>query len=495
MERKTYSATHNGTTTAELTASYTDRDKIRAYFWCDMLDENDEFNTLVTSLFDRYGLLWPEYYNHPVLKGTGVWGEELGEGGIVVFEKLCVKQPGSAADLIEGSIKVINHALESLKSRYTNFIAFIRPEVTSDDLLAISVHVWRSAGFRRVGTTYWFAFTPNPDHPSRKLDASEDYEFPQVQPDQDTMPDHVHALFEMLGDYDSLDDVCLGHLQVCLPEADDPAWLMTNEAGDTLLHAASFTSKPECIRYIIFQKPALLVTRNHIGHTPAEAMRNELDYDRSMQEAEDDDEDEFTGFSEEDVRSLALLMDWRVPDIMGFKFGCTCGDCAWGFLSPRMRERLSLVARRWSDPNDNPPEVAKFMFVPDELQRSMANEHGFKHGFAKLYQCLHLCFETRRAPTAKNVMSMKAFLGSRDDRKSVVVTLQRFAEAGEDAADIVTNAVLFEVIANDTVFGFTGEPYRVEHDKSDLPKCRNDREYGLVRRLCRIKDRLPVGFD
>lgn len=106
----------------------------------------------------------------------------------------------------------------------TNFATFVWPETSTDGPMDISVKLWRSVGFRRVGTSEWFAFTPNPDHPSQRLDASQDYDFPEPPLDHRTMPDHKRALFESLYDHESLDGDCLDHLRATLPDPEDPGF-------------------------------------------------------------------------------------------------------------------------------------------------------------------------------------------------------------------------------------------------------------------------------
>lgn len=63
------------------------RGQMRASFWLEMEEPSQETADLAFELFDRYGRLQTDYYNHDILKGTGAWGEELNHGDLLLFEE------------------------------------------------------------------------------------------------------------------------------------------------------------------------------------------------------------------------------------------------------------------------------------------------------------------------------------------------------------------------------------------------------------------------
>ena len=51
-----------------------------------------DFFELAFGLFDRWGNLKSELRNHPIKKGTGVWGEELDEGKFLLIEEFTIDE-------------------------------------------------------------------------------------------------------------------------------------------------------------------------------------------------------------------------------------------------------------------------------------------------------------------------------------------------------------------------------------------------------------------
>lgn len=73
------------------TAKIIDREQIRASFHRDMEEPSNDTATMGFSVFDRWGCLKSEFLNHPVKKGSGVWGPELNDGRILLIETLSIQ--------------------------------------------------------------------------------------------------------------------------------------------------------------------------------------------------------------------------------------------------------------------------------------------------------------------------------------------------------------------------------------------------------------------
>ena len=69
-----------------------DREQIRAGFHRDMEEPNNDTASVGFGVFDRWGCLRPELQNHPIKKGTGVWGPELNDGRFLQIETLLIKE-------------------------------------------------------------------------------------------------------------------------------------------------------------------------------------------------------------------------------------------------------------------------------------------------------------------------------------------------------------------------------------------------------------------
>ena len=67
-----------------------DRKRIRADFYTEMEAPTHELSELAFGLFDRWGNIKSDYLEHPVKKGSGVWGKELNRGSFFYIENLKV---------------------------------------------------------------------------------------------------------------------------------------------------------------------------------------------------------------------------------------------------------------------------------------------------------------------------------------------------------------------------------------------------------------------
>ena len=76
---------------ANCVAKVIHRAEIRASFEADMDLPSRDTSTLASELFDRYGRLKRELREHPVKKGSSVWGKELDTGDFLLIELLTVE--------------------------------------------------------------------------------------------------------------------------------------------------------------------------------------------------------------------------------------------------------------------------------------------------------------------------------------------------------------------------------------------------------------------
>ncbi|KAJ5175296.1 uncharacterized protein N7482_001173 [Penicillium canariense] len=82
--------TCDGVAVATALARYIDREGIRPEFWEQMEEPSEETCGVAFYVFDRYGTVKPKYKEHPVQRGTGVWGNELDHGPLFLIEKVHV---------------------------------------------------------------------------------------------------------------------------------------------------------------------------------------------------------------------------------------------------------------------------------------------------------------------------------------------------------------------------------------------------------------------
>lgn len=230
-------------------------------------------------------------------------------------------------------------------------------------------------GFRRFARTQWFALSRDPNHPSRKLDASNDCDSldPEESEWQSPFPDQIKEVAKWTKDVEVTESEIIAELEEILPpDTNDPAWLSTNEVGRTLLHCAVESRfLPMVVRFLLSKKPQLAALRDMHGNTALDLVQEKMNEDRK------DNWYTFEGFGPETVDTLGALTGQEVlsgdhfgtyfdldtvtasQDLINsalgrkaavvlttirFQCGCSCGVCINGYLSPRMRFQLLKVA-------------------------------------------------------------------------------------------------------------------------------------------------------
>lgn len=205
--------------------------------------------------------------------------------------------------------------------------------------------------FRRVGCTQFFAYSPDPNHPSRNLLAAADvgdytqranYPSPEVKLTVDERLERypVHALIaenktpavdKLLRDLHSVDPSCIH------TKDDVGIFPISIAAGMSNLQAVKTLLSLGVTEDLFIRVPST-------GQTPLESCRAKLDSDRQFM----DTFGLWKGHDETDLLievnlKRAMGMPVNLTDeeyVQKMKYGCTCGSCAEGWLSLRMRFRL-----------------------------------------------------------------------------------------------------------------------------------------------------------
>jgi GNAT superfamily N-acetyltransferase len=82
--------TCDGIVVAPALARYIDREGVRSEFWEKMEVPSEDMCDIAFQVFDRYGIIKAKYKDHPVQRGSGIWGNELDYGPLFLFEELHV---------------------------------------------------------------------------------------------------------------------------------------------------------------------------------------------------------------------------------------------------------------------------------------------------------------------------------------------------------------------------------------------------------------------
>jgi hypothetical protein len=154
------------------------------------------------------------------------------------------------------------------------------------------------------------------------------------------------------------------------------------------------------------------------GNTPLEQLESELKTKRTKREHGMiivDISDNFPGFTAEAIECLAVLRAVKDPtptDYARLKFGCACGSCINGFLSPRMKFALLCQAELLHDLLNEEIEDGKMWcmmhddlltHVTPDIQRNFATNKSYRQGFANLFDHVALTLRENKAPTIVNV--------------------------------------------------------------------------------------------
>lgn len=478
MTDLSYSLFVNEQEAATFEATFINRDKIPANetFWACMRESHDTYR-LAESLFDKYGNLRKKFYEREGAKGCGVWGPELDFANILLMKDLRVhpdwRRHGLGANLVEHALRQAGHSV--YRSRC---FSFVRPgsleggAESFGEEVTIAERFWRSMGYRRVGTSEWLAYSDYPDHPSRFIAPADD--FKRVQPvSQQSVPGIAKEAFRLLANEEVSDSKALAYLKGSFPHSPaHAAWTSTDPGGDALLHIAARTFKPESAKYILAKAPNLARRRNNQGSTPREALEDAMESVREPfhKTAFKVEGRRFAGFGHKVVACVGVLtgrevmklpdtipvsflssLDWVanrnniVHRTLRVKYGCTCGKCVAGFLSPRLQEKLIAGSQEVEESNTNGV------------------------GFSDLCGCIRDCIRGMKVPTEANILASHGIVCGGD--QMAADGLEEFLVDGK-ISDVL--AEIFNWVRSDSTGQYVGQ----------RPPCRNDLEFEFVQGIC-----------
>ena len=575
-------------TIGRLDAKLIHRDHFVGSFAEDIDQPSEGAAQMALDLFDRYGRLRPEFLQHPFKKGSGVWGDELSSGDLLLLDKITVdedyRRQGIATGLAETIIQVcrarsdvffalvhpgalsaeaimqIERLCEqtNMDSRKTEteqmYIKKRRTEAereafddlvqdTNTDLEVTATRFWRSVGFRRVGSSSWFALAGDASHPAHTLPPEKDFELPDVA---------QRGTSAKLYDGDEIQYAQTMRSEDLLTwmsrifdglSIHDARWYSTDEKGETVLHTAAQEQNASAVAWILERNSRLRKCRNLKGETPLEALLAALERSRTHRGPASIfaifASDHFKGYTLKGVECLAMLQNIEPTHAqkLCMRYGCTCSQCIGGYLSPRMRFVLKNFADTLADDlmsnlgdSDAWPHwdiAAKFVpkstkFKVRELDKLQEKAVALYQRFATLCKSGSTSSSDVTAtmlPSAARLFELEAsdFRKGRELARAVGSAVfwsavQRGPIIGngdfekccgdqvEDTSDdesvdgdsVVDGIHHFEDNSDDSMYGGDSEELRghqLENSSdgednhgayADLPSCRNDLEYGFV---------------
>jgi GNAT superfamily N-acetyltransferase len=504
-------------------ASLVRRQKIRHLFHKNMIIPFNDLAMLAFDLFDRYGRLKDDYKHHPIRKGSGFWKDQLDRGDMLVIEDVTIDQQYRRRGIGTRLVQALLGAA-SKKVRGGKFVALTWPDPskgdhfhqTMENLVGyVNSHFierkdtqaikWlRSVGFRRIGSSIWFGAIVGHGAQPGLPTIADDYDPPLISRPNNLVPESILHAFKT-----SKDKPRLKALQkhVGPAEPDDERWLATDEAGNTLMHLAALFYAPDCLVWIMGQPGGrrLQNTRNHNHDTPLEALELNLDKYRTRLFTGRfllPWSDGFHGYPKKAVRCLVALKGVHLqPQDPGWKRlagGCTCGECFEGCMSPRMRLALATQAEGLHESyTEQLTDMGPRQWVSCNVEEAlpfycfsmMNHSRSMCLGFTSLMKHISKCLWAGMLPNEVNIMSIH----DRDEKDKV--NTKNFFKGGGKVATVAK--VAFEAAIDDDSFTDVGTPaWPLPEGTNELPKCRNDHEYGYVGIKCRYAAIEPfVGFN
>ena len=491
------------------------REEIRPMFYSEMEKPCREEYMLAFGLFDRYGRLKPEWKDHPIRRGSGIWQQELDKGDILLIEQIIIDQDFRRQGL---GRQLTLALLDKTRSKTAHpFFAIVMPaylrscekekrfqglsQQQVENLLPddedIAYAFYRSLGFRRIGSSRWLGYASDSNHPSRYVAMDSDFDRPEVQ-HESAQPELAH-LIEMK----EMDDVAaLALLEQFLTKRpdDDHCWLATDKQGNTVMHSAARNAKPKCIRWLLAKAFAaqMQATRNNDGDTPLDALFFKLEETRTQREFRgtriDHVSDCFKGQSKAAVACIARLNGKTALGELERKrltYGCTCGECLSGFISPRMAFTILNAAETshemlggfqiGKDGSDWVDWHKQYLtHLPDAVRNNLKTNKSMRQGFANLFGYIAACLKAKKVPTEKNIS--EAWEASGEWPPATANFLRR---GGTVAA--AANAAFEHTLLQDELIGDGWLYDEFVEQIASLPACRNDKEYGFVAGTCGYK--------
>ncbi|UKZ76094.1 hypothetical protein TrVFT333_003790 [Trichoderma virens FT-333] len=486
------------------------RNQIRSNFHDDIKDPTEETSAMGFDLFDRYGRLKPVFKKDPVRSGSGIWGDELDHGDILLIDQVsineCHRRQGLGREMVRD---ILQKAMAKCDPQ--TFVAIARSAALNSEVRdecenksdEEQRHIYdreertaecflRSLGFRRIGYTEWFAFLPgNTQHACHSLPADKDFDPPRPTPAHTT-----NIFFEtLLDEFEATkgDTARLAVIQKALesygPEED--IWVLADRRGNTLLHHAAAFENPSCVKWILEKCPRLITIRNYMGGTPLELCQEQIDDTRTQHAISD----KFTGCSQPFLDILSTLKGLSDPspeELQRLRYGCTCGQCQEGFMSPRMHLALRYCAAdagdMLSDDADNSDGdyfVEKnrltLKYLQPGVRDNLRTNKSMRQGFASILgHFARLLRDHTEPPHVHKILEM-----TRSSREWPPVTKTYLSRGGTVEA---VGSALFARAMDESLWAGGGIIWDLYADEMEaLSACRNDDEFGFVSGLCGYK--------
>ncbi|KAK7057664.1 ankyrin repeat family protein [Favolaschia claudopus] len=469
----------------------------------EIMDEDmDEMHQFSVALFDKCGHVRPELVDAGYRSGTGCWGREMDSGALIYILGITINE--SHRGQAVGTWALAKFLESEHVQAEDTVICWPTPVGIRDKEIwkvtrTRQIAFFRKNHFRRIGRTGFFGFSSRLDHPSRNIPMADDadaldnsFSNTASSPEEQRIQFPLHSAI--------VNDKTVNIMSVIQSFYDqDPASIhKPDNMGATPILVAAGSQNLNAIRKLLEWDISadLENAANSEGVTPLERLADSMRSGREFAEIFLG----WNGYSNDELTMQYLLkqglvqnIDATLPDyIAKSKYGCTCNQCAGGWLSPRMRFRLDTNAVFWADSMpmnfdmftkgrpQNPLDMmdSPSSYIPPALYPNFYLS--FYKGYCDILRAIYDFLNTTTAePLSAN--AVVPFIAANQ------YTQFFFAKGGriEYAFDSITDCAREQSPLGDNSFS---ETFDDDEDWMSLPTCANDLEFQLVRRMIGLDD-------
>lgn len=276
-------------------------------------------------------------------------------------------------------------------------------------------------------------------------------------------------------------------------------WARVNHRKETLLHVAASQLKPKSLQWLMEESGLgenLALARNISGYTPLEALQDQLETRRTQADQmgmKIDISDQFRGFSPLALSCLSSLLRMDLQSLtsaqlLRLKYGCTCGDCLGGFISPRMKTLLIDRAEitydglgdSLQDASERHFDVLRYArYTTPELQQIFHISRSVWEDYIDIFTHIALSLGSDKVPISENVLATLPTSNK----------YLRLNGTSEGKIEPVLQILLEEVKAGSKKAGNGALEGEFGDTLEELKECRNDYEFGVMALGCGLRPR------
>ncbi|KAL1689407.1 hypothetical protein GGG16DRAFT_126514 [Schizophyllum commune] len=478
-------------------------DELKGRFHEALSTNSDRLAEFGRKILDNDMNVYSKIVDHEYHRGTGCWGKELIEGDIVYIESVAVDPSFEHRGIGTALVR------ELLSSKYVEGpdIVYCWPSTPRADSRDDHPNLPRQLGFRRVGRTAHFAYAPDASHPSRSIPAAEDL-------DVDLLKYSHRAKGVFTRNYGL-------ELDNFLHFAMDPPPLSLTEVPEPLDLPVKVLEALYCT------SPVIIHAQDERGFTPIYVAVTKGYYEiaKRMLTLDDCRADILSRDNVEDQNAIEALEDivraaerghkdeplkvlYKLRTATGEKFkccceflvqrryGCTCGQCLEGWLSPRMSHALRAVATRTAIrgrsaaevdfPTKKAVEIAMLpggKYIPSAVCSKM-NYSAYK-GFLGFHRAISDVIASGVQPTM-DLIGLELLMNDDPNCPWKVRDLEAFFKRGGKVEHAVANLIhsAEEWVADEKALD--NKHLRLLWER--LPRCENDVQFKMVGRLMGLSE-------